>query len=79
MSANSDFITVETYVHTGKQLKTSCSYMGQHVFIFGYLQGPGGGGGGFSYRAYFAVHLSSHPYICPCEIRKQSIKFKSKI
>ena len=36
MSANADFITVETYVHTGKQLKTSCLYMGQNA-IFGIL------------------------------------------
>ena len=31
MSANVGFITVETYVHTAKQLKTSCSYIGQNV------------------------------------------------
>ena len=31
MTVNTDLITVETYVYTGKQLKTSCSYMGQNV------------------------------------------------
>ena len=33
MSANADLITVETYVHNGKQLKTSFSYLGQNVYF----------------------------------------------
>ena len=43
MSANADLITVETYVHKGKQLKTSFSYLGQNVYFLG---ARGGGGGG---------------------------------
>ena len=51
MSANADLITVETYVHKGKQLKTSFSYLGQNVY---FIRGPGehyiwGGGGGGSW------------------------------
>ena len=45
MSANADLITVETYVHKGKQLKTSFSYLGQNVY-FDKFEGPGRGGGG---------------------------------
>ena len=33
MSANADFITVETHVHKGKQLKTSFSYLSQNVYF----------------------------------------------
>ena len=33
MSANADLITVETYVHKGKQLKTSFSYLSQNAFL----------------------------------------------
>ena len=55
----------------------SFSYMGQNVktlYIFGYLRGPGGGGGGLQWSdwAYLAFQLSSHLYLCTCEIRKQS-------
>ena len=45
MSTNSDLIKVETYVHTGKQLKTSFFIYGpKGVFfhIFCNLRGPGG-------------------------------------
>ena len=45
MSANADLITVETYVHKGKQLKTSFSYLGQNVYFFSNLRGPGRGWG----------------------------------
>ena len=45
MSANADLITVETYVHKGKQLKTSFSDLGQNVY-FQVFEGPWGGGGG---------------------------------
>ena len=64
MSANADLITVETYVQQGE------TFMGQNVkknYILGALRGS-------SDWAYLAFQLSSHPYLCTCEIRKQSDK-----
>ena len=46
--------------------------MGQNatkIYILGAL-----GGLQWSDRAYLALQLSSHPYLCTCEIRKQSDK-----
>ena len=52
------------------------------MYILGYLGGPEGGLQ-WSDWAYLAFQLSSHPYICTCQIRKQSdkeiFKFKPKI
>ena len=45
MSANADLITVETYVHKGKQLKTSLSYLDQNVYFLAIWGAQGGGGG----------------------------------
>ena len=64
----------------GNNLKTSFSYMGQNVkkkYILSYLGGGGReawGGLQLSDRAYLAIQLSSHPYLCTCQIRKQSDK-----
>ena len=58
----------------GNNLKTSFSYTSQNVkkiYILGYLGGPEGV---FNDQAYLAFQLSSHPYICTCQIRKQSDK-----
>ena len=56
----------------GKQLSTSLSYMGQnvkniHFWLFGGLVALQ-----WSHWAYLAFQLSSHPYLCTCQIRKQS-------
>ena len=77
MSANAGVITLETYVQPGEQkLKTIFSYMSQNVkkksTIFDYLRGPGCLQR--SNWAYLASQLSFHPYLCTCEIRKQSDK-----
>ena len=76
MSANSDCITVETYIPTGKQLKTSC---GANVkkFIFWAIWGALGSNYSDSQWldwAYLALQVSSRPYLCTCEIRKKSDK-----
>ena len=60
----------------GNNLKTSLSYMSQNVkknVYFGIFRGPRGG---FQWSdwAYLAFQLSSHPYLCTCQIRKQSHK-----
>ena len=60
----------------GNNLKTSFSFMGQNVkkmYNLGLFWGPWEGLQ-WSDWAYFALQLSSHPYICACEIRKQSDK-----
>ena len=48
------------------------------MYVFSKLKGPGrvGGGGGIQWLdwAHLALQLSSHPYVCICEIRKQSEK-----
>ena len=59
MSANADLITVETYVHTGKQLKNSCSYMDQNVKTLICLA-IGGALGAFSDQTG-PILLSSYP------------------
>ena len=47
MSANADFITLDTYVQQGKnKLTTSFPYMSQNVIFFTFLAIWGGGGGG---------------------------------
>ena len=43
------------------------------MYILGYLGGPWGGLQ-LSDWAYLAFQLSSHPYLCTCQIRKQSDK-----
>ena len=60
----------------GNNLKTSFSYTSQNVkqyVYFGLFWGPWGGGQ-CSDCAYLAFQLSSHPYLCTCQIRKQSDK-----
>ena len=60
----------------GNNLKTSFSYMSQNVkkkLYFGLLRGPWGGIQ-WSDWAYLAFQQSSHPYLCTCQIRKQSDK-----
>ena len=60
----------------GNNLKTSFSFMGQNViffYILGLFLGPWEGLQ-WSDWAYLAFQLSSHPYLCTCEIRKQSDK-----
>ena len=44
------------------------------MHIFGYLRGPGRGLQ-WSDWAYLALQVSSHPYLCTCEIRKQDDKY----
>ena len=46
MSANADLITVETYAHKGKQMKTSFFHIWAKMYVFSNLRGPGRGGGG---------------------------------
>ena len=62
----------------GNHLKTHFSFMGQNAkknVYFGLFGGPWGGWGlQWSDWAYLAFQLSSHPYLCTCEIRKQSDK-----
>ena len=43
------------------------------MYILGYFGGPEGGLQ-LSDWAYLAFQLSSHPYLCTCETRKQSDK-----
>ena len=43
------------------------------MFILGVFWGPGEGLQRSDW-AYLALQLSSHPYLCTCEIRKQSDK-----
>ena len=60
----------------GNNLKPSFSFMGQNVnkiYILGLFWGPWEGLQ-LSEWAYLAFQLSSHPYLCTCEIRKQSDK-----
>ena len=65
----------DIYIHTGKQLKTSCSYMGQNVKKFIFLAIWGALGGlQWSDWAYLALQVYSHQYLCTCEIRKKSDK-----
>ena len=62
----------------GNNLRTSFSYMSQNVkkcIYFGLIRGPWGGLQ-WSDWAYLAIQLSSHPYPCTCQIRKQSDKNK---
>ena len=61
MSAYGDLITVETYVQ-GKTIENQ-------FLIYG-LKCPWGIQ--ISDSACLALRLSSHPYLCTCEIRKQS-------
>ena len=78
MSANADLITVEIYVQQGKTIeKQFFIYMiyGPKCFLYIFLS---------IWRVYLAFQLSSHPYLCTCQIRNQSdikelLKFNSKI
>ena len=72
MSANGDLITVETYVQ-GKTIENQFLIYGlkcKTYIFFCYLRGPGGIQ--MSDSVCLALRLSSHQYICTCEIRKQS-------
>ena len=63
MSANVDLVICTT---RGNNLKTSFSFMSQNVkkmFILGFNDQIN--------WAYLAFQLSSHPYLCTCELRKQ--------
>ena len=64
-------IDIRITYNNGKQLKTSFSYMGQNMPKKWLFEGPLGGLQ-WSDWAYLAFQLSSHPYLCTCEIRKQS-------
>ena len=66
---------IQTYVQQGKTIENLFFIYGPSKKIFlGYLRGLVGGGGGLQRSAWtdLAFQLSSHPYICTCEIRKQS-------
>ena len=70
-SSNGDICTTR-----GNNLKTSFSDTSQNVQInvyFGLFRGPLGGLQ-WSDWPYLAFQLSSHPYPCTCQIRKQSEK-----
>ena len=72
MSSNAALITMETDVQQGETIWKPVFHMSQNVFFFnilGYL-----GGLQLSDWAYLAFQLSSHPYPCTCQIRKQSDK-----
>ena len=61
----------------GNNLKTSFSYMSQNVkknYILGYLGGPEGGSSMIRLGISCFPAISSHPYLCTCQIRKQSDK-----
>ena len=70
ISANAALITMETYVQQGETIwKPIFHKMSQNVnknVYFGLFRGPD--------WAYLAFQLSSHPYLCTCQIRKQSDK-----
>ena len=77
MSGNTDLITIETYIKQRRQLIKQFFIYGPEcecLYIFGYLGGGGGCGGlQLSDWDYIAFQLSSHPYLCTCQIiRKQS-------
>ena len=70
MSENAALITMETYVQQGETIwkpyfHTWAKMLKKSIFL-GYLGGPEG--------VYLAFQLSSHPYQCTCQIRKQSDK-----
>ena len=68
MSANADLITVETYVQQGETILKPFFHLWAKMLKKCIFWGP--------------CQLSSHPYLCTCEIRKQSddiFKFKPKI
>ena len=77
MSSNAALITMETYVQQGETIwKPVFSDTSQNVQInvyFGLFRGPLGGLQ-WSDWPYLAFQLSSHPYPCTCQIRKQSEK-----
>ena len=66
MSANAALITMETYVQQGETIW-------KPVFNLLLFRGPWRGLQ-WSDWAYLAFQLSSHPYLCTCQIRKQSHK-----
>ena len=74
MSANADLITVEIYVQQGKTIENQFFIYRPKCFYFWLFEGPWGGGGGLQWSdwTYLAFQLSSHPYLCTCEIRKHS-------
>ena len=67
MSANGDLITVETLSSTRETIENQFFiYIGQNVYIFGYLKGPVEGGG-FNYQtgpilpsSYPLTHIYVH-------------------
>ena len=76
MSSNAALITMETYVQQGKQFENQFFRYEPNVQInvyFGLFRGPLGGLQ-WSDWPYLAFQLSSHPYPCTCQIRKQSEK-----
>ena len=74
MSANAALITLETYVQQGETIWKPGFHTWAKMFkkksILGYLGGPDQ----WSDWAYLAFQLSSHLYLCTCQIRKQSYK-----
>ena len=80
MSANADLITVETLCTIENQFFIYHVYGPKCIyFLFLAICGALGGGGGAAVfndqtGAYLAFQLSFHPYLCTCEIRKQSHK-----
>ena len=72
MSANADLITVETYVQQGENnLKTIFFIYGPKCKKKLYFGGPEGVFNDQT-KPILLFQLSSHPYLCTCEIRKQS-------
>ena len=73
MSANGDLTTVETYIQgiTIENPVLDIWAKMPKIYIYcGYLRSPRGIH--ISDSACLALRLSSHPYLCTCEIRKQS-------
>ena len=77
MSSNAALIIMETYVQQGETIWKPVFHIYEpkckkNVY-FGLFWGPWGGLQ-WSDWSYLAFQLSSHPYLCTCQIRKQSDK-----
>ena len=76
MSWNAALITMETNVQQGEAIWNPVFHIWAKMYknvYFGLFRGPWGGLQ-WSDWAYLAFQLSSHPYPCTCQIRKQSHK-----
>ena len=79
MSPNADLITVETYIYMynkGKQFENQFFIYGPKCKINVYFGAILGAlrGSSMIRLGLSCSQLSSHPYLCTCEIRKQSDK-----